>query len=350
MVWPDPLEQEFYDDLLNQAIHDGVAPLICHLLKPSADWKNLSENFRVALLEQLRSSAAIEMVRARDLSGLLEAFEKRGITALVIKGGALAYTHYDEPFLRTRCDTDIFIDLGDIRKTRKVFLDLGYKLDGQIYKSHQFNGSKFSFGMWAINYDVHSRLNNCAEYARIISYASARKESLAIPALGDARTLGPVHTLLLACMHRAGNPDHDPDRLIWLYDIHLLVSVMPDVQLLRFAQLAVAEHIQGICREAIDKASLYFATRVPAKVQEVLLLPGPDRSPFQRFSRSQLALIFDDLKELPDAASRWELVREFLFPSEKYLLTRYGKEGRGWLPFLYLRYVFGGFFSRVFLR
>ncbi|GAG77142.1 unnamed protein product, partial [marine sediment metagenome] len=56
------------------------------------------------------------MLRKHDLLALLQALEQAGLSVVLLKGGALAYTHYPEPHLRARVDTDIFIDSADIRQ------------------------------------------------------------------------------------------------------------------------------------------------------------------------------------------------------------------------------------------
>jgi hypothetical protein len=85
-------------------------------------------------------------------------------------------------------------------------------------------------------------------------------------------------------------------------------------------------------------------------VLQILLSPSEPESLSRRFSNSQLALIIDDLRQLPGSRSKLELLREFLMPPGEYLLYRYGKEGWYWIPLLYFRYLFGGFFERVSLR
>jgi len=290
------------------------------------------------------------MLRKHDLLALLEALKQASLSVVLLKGGALAYTHYPEPHLRARVDTDIFIDSADIRQVKAVFTSLGQQLVGRTYKSHQFNSVRTDFG-GAVNYDVHWRSNNRSIYARVINHQEALCESVEIPGLGGARTLKPTHALLLACMHRAGNPNHDPDRLIWLYDIHLLVSAMPETELLEFASRAVGENLQEICSDALEKASACFATGLPVGAMELLATPvEPGDSFDQRLTDSQLGLIIDDLRDLPDIRSRLELLREYLAPSGAYLLERYNKQNPLWVPWLYLRYLLGGFAQRISLH
>jgi hypothetical protein len=348
--WPSAADTNFYSSFLERTHHHGVDALVCHVLKPTDAWNELPDVLKDELLQRSRGAIAIEMARSRDLNSLHEALEQAGLSALLLKGSALAYTHYPDPHLRTRVDTDIFIDSGDIRQVRDTLPGLGYQLRGWAYKSHQFNAVKEDFGGGIIKYDVHWRSNNCSTYARVIGYQEAEKESIPVPGLNGWRTLNPVHTLLLACMHRAGSSRHDPDRLIWLYDVHLLVSSMSEQELLSFSARAVSENIQAVCYQAIEKSRRCFATQVPGQVLQILLSPSGPKSIGRRFSNSQLALIFDDLRQMPDLRSKLALLREFLMPPGEYLLGRYGKEGWYWIPPLYFRYLLGGIIERVSLR
>ena len=350
VAWPDAFQTEYYEAFLKWAAYHGVDVLVCHLLKSKADWSELPEQIRKEFLERLRTAGVVEMLRSRDLIQLNHSLQQAGICLLLLKGGALANTHYPEPHLRSRVDTDIFIDLGDINSIREEFVSLDYELQGWIYKSHQFNCFRRDPGFEAVRYDVHWRSNNRSKYARVINYEEAKSEAIPIAELDGVLTLKPTFALLQACVHRAGSERHDPNRLIWLYDIHLLISAMPKSELLEFAHRAVRENVQAICCEAIDRTVACFATSVADQVLEILSAPSVTESAGHRYDNSPLALIFDDLKQLPDMASRLDLLREYLMPPGDYLLNRYHREGRLWIPVLYLRYFFGGLFERISLR
>jgi hypothetical protein len=151
-------------------------------------------------------------------------------------------------------------------------------------------------------------------------------------------------------MHRAGNPRHDPDRLIWLYDIHLLIAGMSESELLQFAKRAVKEDVQVVCLEAIHKSRDCFATSVPENLLELLSAPSPARSIGRAFDESYLGLIIDDLRSLPGVKSRLGMILELLMPSANDLLLKYNKQNVLWVPVLFLRYLFGGLTKRVSLR
>ena len=125
---------------------------------------------------------------------------------------------------------------------------------------------------------------------------------------------------------------------------------MPETELLEFAQRAVKENVQAICCDAIESTMTCFATSVPEQALKTLATTSGAESLDRRYADSQLALIADDLRQLPDMASKLDLLREYLMPPGDYLLNRYDREGRWWIPVLYFRYFFGGLFERISLR
>jgi len=347
--WPDSSATDFYDALMAQANYHGVDALLFHILRPTKAWETLPAPFTETLYSQLKLAVAFELVRSRDLIDLVHALNCASIPFVILKGCAIANSHYPAPYLRSRCDTDLFIDMRNIRATRTLLSELGYELGGHIYKSHQFNAYRTTFG-GSINYDIHWRINNHAKYARVLGFKQAKQEAVPVPGVDGAFSLKPVHALLLACVHMAGNSNPDLERLIWLYDIHLLVSAMTEHELLEFAQQAVGVDAQAECREGIGMTHACFSTYLPESAQKVLCTPSAADSIGKRFANSALGLIVDDMWQLPDVRSQFELVCEYLFPPADYLLDRYHKKGRFWVPWLYIRYVTVGFFQRISLR
>jgi hypothetical protein len=348
--WPAAAETGFYEQFLERAIANGVDMLVCHCLRLTSAWQELPKEVREPLEQRSRNAIAVEMARSQDLSALLKGMAGQGLELLLLKGSALAYTHYPQPHLRARVDTDVLIDPAGIRQVRALLDDLDYDLVGWTYKSHQFNATREKYGGRVIRYDVHWRANNGAKYARTIGFAEALEESVSVPGVTGGRTLGPVHSLMLACMHWAGTIPNHPDRLIWLYDMHLLVSAMSAEELSTFAARAKSGHIQEECHAALVECSRCFGTIISPNIMPGLA--GVSRQPAHtsRFARSQLAVILDDLGQLPDWSSRLDLLREYLFPPADYLLSRYGKEDWYWVPLLYCRYLFGGMFQRISLH
>ena len=68
-----------------------------------------------------------------------------------------------------------------------------------------------------------------------------------------ARALGPVDALLLACIHRVAHHD-DCEKLLWIYDIHLLAHGMDRRRLKQFATRAAEKRIRAVCLRGLSLA------------------------------------------------------------------------------------------------
>ena len=87
-------------DLIDQAAREGVEGLLAFAIGAGVDPIIDAERRRLALREGV---AYNEMVRVAG------AFAGAGIRAAILKGSALAYTHYPEPWSRPRFDLDLLV-------------------------------------------------------------------------------------------------------------------------------------------------------------------------------------------------------------------------------------------------
>jgi hypothetical protein len=114
---------------------DGfLAMLRFHRLLPVAD-SVLSKGdgrdapppfFAGALRQGARESFATALFLEAHLRTLAEAFRRRGIPFVVLKGAALAAEYYDPPHLRPYGDLDILIRYGDFSRTRDLLSGEGF--------------------------------------------------------------------------------------------------------------------------------------------------------------------------------------------------------------------------------
>src|SRR4051812_21311225 len=81
---------------------------------------------RAALEAVVRLAVARELAAARDMSRLFEAASAAALDVLLLKGTALAYTHYPQPHLRPRNDIDLFVRHTDIGRAETVLSSLGF--------------------------------------------------------------------------------------------------------------------------------------------------------------------------------------------------------------------------------
>lgn len=93
-----------------------------------------------------------------------------------------------------------------------------------------------------------------------------------------------------------------------------------------------------------------FRTDLPVEVMTKLATTEPAPGLSRRFAQSNLGLLLDDWKRLPNRNSRMALLRELFLPPAESLSQKYGPKPRFLLPFLYLRHVLGGLAARLTLR
>lgn len=329
--------------------HHGVTALVAYSLRDVDASSESVKSLKQQLHDIALHEAAFELFRANQLQTVLAACREQGVQPLVIKGAALAQTHYPSPELRARCDADIFIDMGDIDCIQTVMQAQGYTISGSIYKSHQFTCNRVTAKSLSMTFDVHWRISNSPLFARSLSYQEALDQSIEIDTDSN-RGLSPVHALLLACMHRAGNVVHDPDRLIWLYDIYLLVTKMRPEEQLKFARLALENGVQDVCLEGITKSGKYFDAKLSHEAMTLLSDNSYSVTGATSLKNSYLGLVLDDLKKLKSWRARYGLIHELLLPSSDELLRKYNKESSLWVPWLYIWYLSNGLLQRLRLR
>lgn len=347
--WSALEDEEAVGEFIEFCRYHGVVALVAYYLRDVDESAEPVQVLKRQLHDIALHEVAFELFRANQLQTVLAACREQGVQPLVIKGAALAQTHYPSPELRSRCDADIFIDMNDIDHIRAVMQERGYTVSGSIYKSHQFTCYLQAAKSLNMTFDVHWRISNSPLFARSLSYQEALGQSVEIDADGN-RGLSPVHALLLACMHRAGNEEHDPDRLIWLYDLHLLITGMGAEEQLAFARLAQENGVQDVCLQGIAKSSQYFNTGLSHDAMALLSDNSYSVTGKAGLRNSYLGLVLDDLKNLKSWHARYGLLHELLFPSSEELLRKYDKESPLWLPWLYVRYLSSGLAQRLRLK
>jgi hypothetical protein len=313
-----------------------------------SDWP---ETLSLALEQRVRAAAAIELVRGREITHVLEALAAQGVFAIVLKGAALARTVYDAPALRPSVDTDLLISRDQVEITREVMTGLGYReppMTGGEHVFRQFQLSKIDpLGVEHV-FDVHWTISTQTVFADVLTYPELSAEAVPIPALGShARTGCGPHALLLACIHPVMHHRNEK-RLLWMCDIHFLVRRLSHSELLRFARLAVNKQMAAICKRQLSMAAEHCNTRLPSDVLEILTSStiSEPASVYLRPRRRWHHELLWNIRAMPRWGSRMRLLREVLFPSPRYMLDAYhlGSRSVVLLPALYAhRCAYGAF-------
>lgn len=328
-----------------------MAPLVYSQLRVTPLWEDGPANIICRQLESLAlREAALELLLDRQLVLMLESLAEHGIRPLLMKGSALSYTHYPALGLRPRADTDFLVRESDIAVTEQVLANLGFvplnAVSGRFIMHQRTYVKKDERGVRHF-YDVHWKISNPLVFADILSYEELISSAIPVSGLGKhARTLDSVHALLLACLHRIAH-HRNSDYLLWLYDIHLLVSHMKPEEPEAFARLVREKQLRAVCASSLRLAQQCFATPLPMDLMKVLEADdgfGLDEvtASFLQPHLRGLDILLSDLQTLSHWRDKLCLFKEYVFPPAEYMLSQYCTTNRALLPVLYIHRVLRG--------
>lgn len=314
-----------------------------------ADWPL---TIRETLSGRARADAARELVHRKETAAVLKALDAHRIRPILFKGTALAYDVYRAPHLRPRSDTDLLVPRSHVESTRQILESLGYfstvYCDGELLFC-QFELQKHDeFG---INHalDVHWKISTQSIFADLLTYEELEAQARPVPALGPhARCAGPLHALLLACLHPVMH-HRNAECLIWIYDVHLIASRLSTAELDRFVELARSKRVLAICAHVLATSRARFGTCLSAPLTRMLDAAPSDEptAVYLEEDRRWHNELFANLSGLPRWRDRVRLLREVLLPAPTYIRRAYGVSPGSLstllLPLLYIhRSVRGG--------
>jgi len=345
-VWPHNADPDFADRLLNAAAHHGVAPLLHHIATATTAWETYPKDIRETLATHAKRSAATDLLSEMELRKVLADLADAGLHPLILKGTALAYSLYSAPYLRPRCDTDLlFPDRDAAEQAWTLLQTMGYQRPNAIsgdHVSYQFSCHRSHPSGASHTFDMHWRISNRQYFAQVLTYQKLEELSGTLLALGpNARALGKQHALLHALMHRVGHlPGGHAERLIWLYDIHLLAKTLSESEWRYVTDWAAANDLRSVCLNGLDTAKAVFRTLIPEGIEE-RLKEGAEK---ERYTPERLATSLKanttDFLALP-WSKRFLFLGEHIFPGRDYMAKKYGVSNRAALPFLYLKRALG---------
>jgi hypothetical protein len=349
--WDGEGGEEVSSRFVRTARLHGVLPLLDMEFRERNDLAGWPKEIQLACLKAALVHATHEMAQRAEVGRVIEALAAHGIRPLVLKGSALACSHYADPSLRPRIDTDLLIPKAGREAAYRTLGRLGYSMGRAVagdFIPYQSSWSRTDSATIVHRLDVHWHINNYQVLAKVFGYEELAARSVPLPGLGpSARSLDPVDALLLACIHRAGHATETvhfediarlgSDRLIWLYDIHLLASRMSEVQFDAFARLAVARKVKAICLDALKRSQECFGTAVPPRLLQALSRAGAAEPSASLLTSGAAGRMVGDFLALDRWRDRAQWLRELAFPDAEYMRWKYQDAVLTWLPVLYLR-------------
>lgn len=322
--------------LLAVAAEEDVLPLLEWRLRTTVPRPSLPEVLRDGLAHGAREAAAQSLFHEMELRKIERVLKRDRIRALLLKGNALGFWMYPEPYLRVNSDIDLLFESRQCAElAATAFSELGYMLSfTPAVNNYEMTCRLMVDGSSRCELDLHCKLVNSAAYADVLSFEELWHAATPLPALaGGLRALSPVHALMHACMNRALDMQNGlPDMLKLLYDIHLLLGRMDDQAWGALIDLARAKNMAGVCLRSIDDTIAIFATTAPsAAIQS--LCAAADSEPLDRHRLDDWRYMqWQNLKALPGPATRLRWLWQRLFPPLSHLRELHG-EGN-WLQLM----------------
>jgi hypothetical protein len=346
------------ESFLRRSDYHGVLALLNERLHRAENWP---ADLREEIHDRAIAHAMWELRHQQVLTRVHGALAEIGVQPVLIKGTALAYALYSDPVLRTRGDTDMIITSTERNRVHDVLTTLGFELGRGVsgeFISYQSNYGFTTANTGTHNIDLHWRINNSELLSRLFSYEELLGRAINLSKLSPhALGVSPVHALLIACMHRAthrqnpyyadGVAYYSSDRLIWLYDIHLLAESLSSTQWRDVVHLAGEKGLCATCLDGIERARVYFHTRCPDFVLAGLAGSSARERPGIYLNASKLHQQWMDFLALDGFSSRLRYLRELFFPPAAYMRTKYPQAQPGWLPVFYARRAFDGLLKRL---
>jgi hypothetical protein len=350
-TWNGARGPEAIRDFMQAAHVHGVVPLLDAQFRDREELAGWPKEIQLACLKSAVVHAAEEIAQRAEVTRVIDALVADAIQPLVLKGSALACSHYAEPSLRPRVDSDLLIPQAGREAAHRTLGRLGYSMGQAVageFIPYQSSWSRTDASGIVHRLDVHWRINNFQVLAKVFSYEELAARSVPLPGLGlSARSLDPVDALLLACIHRAGHATETvrfedtarlgSDRLIWLYDIHLLAGRMSEAQFDAIATLASAKKVRAICLDALKRSHECLGTAIPPPLLQALNQAGAVELSASLLSSGAVGRMTGDFLALDRWRDRARWLRELAFPGAEYMRWKYENAAVTWLPILYLR-------------
>jgi hypothetical protein len=268
-----------------------------------------------ALNDLALREAALETRRNVTLVRIIEALSAAGVPSLVFKGSALAHSLYPKPELRERDDTDLAVIHSHLQVADRVLGRLDFKAiagnEGSLIMRQRLYRHRDADGLLH-NIDLHWAISNSPRTNQLnVRDLLARSRELA--ALGThARMPSVTDNFLIACAHLDAHHVHDV-RLVWLYDLHLMIAQMPVGIRAHASRQAIEYELGGACAWVLTLLEQTLGTSLIGF--EALLANADARRP----GASRVSQWQRELRALPDNRTRTRWLWQHMFPAPRFV-------------------------------
>jgi len=281
---------------------------------------------------------------------LIKALTNRNIQTIALKGFALGHQVYQSPELRPKTDIDILINTPDKKNIIETFNALGY-VNPRGWEPqaiiNQFSMSKpLSKGVNVL-FDIHLKISNSKPIEDILNYQELLEDADKTT-LEDINLISKPYAIIHAIFHLLHHKaSGDLVKLIWYYDIFLLIEKATDEELAKLKRLTTNKGLAAIVLNVLVFTREYF----PAEKINQLILWCEQPEIINTQNKGFNYLLGDTygakgllitLKTTKGIKQKWAVLQETLFPPKEEIEKKYGKNNTSPLILLYLKRIFFG--------
>lgn len=319
-------------------------PFVLHT--NSAGLPDWPEQLLERIAEEARLMVLWETTHHRTVADLVEQLHRAGISSVLMKGTALAYSLHDEPATRRRGDTDLLVSPRHKDRTRAILKGLGwYRRDDPHGLYYQEGWLHDAAGFFVHSVDLHWEPSDRPVLQGIVPIDAFFSRKVAIPRFGEGGFRPDLPTMMLhATINQKWHALHgydaeagrlaSPRRLIWSIDFELMATNMEGDEWEKLIDHCgqhgvgplVADALRGMAQDLaadLPEGLLERLDRIPLNSTLAAYFADPD----------SLGQFWIDLREARTLDEKRRLITMRALPPRDHLIAKY-PAARGWPTFL----------------
>ncbi|SHG14637.1 Uncharacterised nucleotidyltransferase [Marisediminitalea aggregata] len=324
---------------------------ICSLVLQNNNVQKIPSNKLDFLRKIDRNLQIIHNLQLNCLKDVFLTLNNEHITFIVLKGWALSYEIYSQPHHRPKTDIDIFIEANSKERVKAILQNLGFSNPRgwepeAIIK--QFTMRKDIVRNVYVSIDIHLEISDDKNIQRSLTWKliySGSKVNETINVRFPNRTTLLTHAIFHLLHHRAGG---DFVKLIWLYDINLLIQKMTDNESNSFIKLI--EHLGFVVPVRFllsDISSIFPNKRSRLLLERMKELPQINNYDYLINPPSIFKHQLRKLQQAKGIREKITIIKETLFPPKEEIYRKYGRLKTIYLPYWYIIRIIHGLMKYI---
>ena len=334
---------------------EGVAALVQNQLLQLHDESNqdiLSVSLYQRIKNHVRHQSAAQLQMAAELSEVLT--ELKDFNPILLKGAAMSMIYYPEPYLRPMADVDLLINPSQAEAVKSVLIDHGFELWNSNFDEWvmpQFSCVKSFSGNLKLHLDIHVRLFNRTLMHDLLMQVELEHQKREIQIESTwVSAPSPCHMLIHAVLHLVGH-HNDHRRLIWLYDIHLILQSFSDSDRKQVLDIASEKGISGVLRQVVQEVNQCFKSDDVGLCEQLQKSAEAERThPIGNYLEDSTKSAQDlrDFLHIKGFKPRMAWLKHHFFPNLSYIQKKYNCPNKFVAVWFYLWRILSGSVRLIF--